>query len=102
MTIYVDWETPKVYTKEEYDKLVQTGLLELANCDCSFSDWLNYHYEMIEVFRMTDEDKERVKEKWFEECKNMVIEDLNCTRYVYACGVPELLTAFIREAKERG
>lgn len=103
MTVYVDWKTPKVYTKEEYDNLVLKGAMELVNCDSSFGDWLNYnYYEMIDIFRMTEEDKEKVRAEWFEECKNMVIEDLDCTKYTYVCGVPELLTAFIREAKERG
>ena len=102
MTIYVDWETPKVYTEEEYNELVQTGIFELETNDHSFSDWLNYNYEIDVVFRMTNEDKEDVKRAWLEECKNIVIEDLNCTKYTYACGVTDLLTAFIREGKERG
>ena len=62
--LYVDWEKKDILNEHEYNEMLRK--LEYTN-DKEFSNWLSLHYSAAYIFRMDEEDKKDVANKFLAE-----------------------------------
>lgn len=78
VVLYVDWSNEEIYSAREYNEMVKE--LEDTN-DEEFFDWLNLHYSAAYIFKMDEEDRKDVYNKFLAECRKDTEETCNrCQR----------------------
>ena len=71
VTVYVDWESHKILTMEQFEEEVALFVKELKDDNCEYNDRLyNFleekHLDIVDLFHMSETDKEALREE-FEE-----------------------------------
>ena len=59
---YVNWNTKKICSEYEISKKVNSLVEEYMESE-PFNDFLNCNFTAIEIFDLTDEEKERIKKE---------------------------------------
>ena len=77
--IYVDWQRKKILDEKGYKEFKASTINEVADDyfkeNCEFSEFLcDQDYSYADIFKMTDEEKEKVKAKWKAQCKESAEE----------------------------
>lgn len=77
--IYVDWKHEEILSEKDYKEFKDRKVNEIA--DDYFEDPYELNeffgdndYTYVDIFKMTDEEKEAVKEKWKAHCKESAEE----------------------------
>lgn len=69
--IYINWNEQEVMTQEEYERIRDDRLDEKLQDDWEFNEWLAGEYNLYEIFSMSEDEKDEVRERytaWCEEC----------------------------------
>ena len=71
VTVYVDWESHKILTMEQFEEEVALFVKELKDDNCEYNDRLyifleEKHLDVIDMFYMSETDKVALREE-FEE-----------------------------------
>ena len=72
--VYVDWRNEEILSEKDYKEFKERKVKEMADDyfedDYALDGFLdNGDYTYVGIFQMTDEEKEKVKEKWRAQCK---------------------------------
>ncbi len=78
ITIYVDWKHEEVLSEKEYKEFKERKVNEIADDyfedDYEFGEFLGENYTCADIFKMTDEEREKVKAEWKAQCKESAEE----------------------------
>ena len=76
--VYVNWKDEEVLNEKDYMEFRDRKVNEIADDyfedDYEFGEFLSEDYTRSEIFRMTEEDKEKVKKAWKAQCKESAEE----------------------------
>lgn len=73
VNVYVNWNEQKVY---DYEAFLEEMQNEVDNYyDDWAGEWLDEHYTGLELFNLTDSEKEEIEEKMKEELLQGTIDD---------------------------
>lgn len=64
IVLYIDWEKKKILNESEYNKMLRK--LEYTT-DEEFSNWLNLYYSSAYIFKMNEDDKKEITNKFLAE-----------------------------------
>lgn len=71
------YEECEVISQEQYDEQALARANEIYEDEREFFDWLEEHFDVEEVWKMTDEEKTAVREKAYSaHCKNWAYDDM--------------------------
>ena len=59
--LYVDWENQELYTKADFEKVVEAEMDELKEWEYTFEDFLNEKFTTSEIFCMSCIEKTAVE-----------------------------------------
>ena len=62
--IYVNHESHEVLNESDFENYAARKGAEVADCDDSFSEWLDENYYSSDLFYMTEEQRAKVREMW--------------------------------------
>ena len=62
INVYVNWNTKEICSEYKITKKVNSLVEEYMESE-PFNDFLNCNFTAIEIFDLTDEEKERIKEE---------------------------------------
>ena len=79
--VYINWVDREVMTQEEYERMRDDRLDEKLQDDWDFNEWLAGEYNLNEVFDMTDDDKDEVRERYQRYCEECVEDGMRDDGY---------------------
>ena len=74
ITVYADWKHEEILSEKDYKEFKERKVNEMADDyfedNYEFNEFLgNGDYNYADIFKMTDEEKEKVKAEWIAQCK---------------------------------
>lgn len=70
VTVYVNWNEQKILTENEYKEELNRRAEDFCADDASLADWLEEHYNFLDLYYLKDSQKEEVRKAFFEESRN--------------------------------
>ena len=67
----------EIITIEEYDEILKDREEEIRLDEREFSDYLSENYSTDEIFAMTEEDKQKVREDFESNCRDWASDNLS-------------------------
>lgn len=58
--VYVNWNTKQVVGAGEMEGIIQERYADYISQDGRLYDWLEAHYDILEVYRMSEQEKEEL------------------------------------------
>ena len=91
--VYVDWKHEEILSEKDYKEFKDRKINEMADeyfeDNYELNEFLCDDYNHAELFRMTDEEKEKVKADWIARCKEYAEETFE-NEYEYEENVLEV------------
>lgn len=75
--VYVDWNEHKIYSEKEVRAREKKIAGSYFDDEDGFSDWLDENFSGIEIFKMTEDDKEAAKNSYKDACRDWAQEATN-------------------------
>ena len=76
--VYADWKHEEILSEKDYKEFKERKVNEMADDyyedDYEFGEFLAEKYSCSEIFKMTNEEKEKVKADWKAQCKESAEE----------------------------
>lgn len=76
INVYVNWNTKEICSEYEMPKKVNSLVEEYMESE-PFNDFLNCNFTAIEIFDLTDEEKERIEKEARITFLEEIIDDIN-------------------------
>lgn len=74
--VWVNWNSQTVISPEEHQEIVRDTLeTEWYNDESYLEDFLTENYSSSELLNMTESEKDKVREKFREQCEKVYCED---------------------------
>ena len=71
--VYADWKHEEILGEKDYKEFKERKVNEMADNyfedDYEFGEFLGEKYTCADIFKMTDEEREKVKKEWKAKCK---------------------------------
>lgn len=75
--VYVNWHEEGVISEKEYKEKIEKSANEYAKSFGDFSDWLNDQYHADDIWGMSENDRNAVKEEYREACQCWAEDEVN-------------------------
>ena len=79
--VYVDWRHDEILSEKEYKEYKERKVNETADNyfedEYEFGEFLAKNYTCADIFKVTDEEKEKVKAEWKVRCRADAEENFN-------------------------
>ena len=74
--VWVNWNAQTIVSPEEHREIVDNALSEEWYNDYNYlDDYLSENYSSVDLFNMSESEKEKVHEKFREHCEKIYLED---------------------------
>ena len=70
VTVYVNWSEQEVFSEDEYKKELDRRVEEFCADDVNFGEWLDTHYDSLELYNLQDDQKEEVRKAFFDDVRD--------------------------------
>ena len=77
VTVYVNWHTEEVISEKEYEEKIEKSAKDYVESEADFSDWLNDQYRADDIWEMSENGRNAVKEEYYEACQTWAEEEVN-------------------------
>jgi hypothetical protein len=91
ITVHLDCRSGEVIAAAEYEKKFQEVYEDIKEDEDEFGYWLNKNYKPTDIWRLTEEEKDDILEKWVECAKTVAKETLEDDWSAYRFTLEELL-----------
>ena len=79
---YVHWENEEIISEAEYEAKLEEETNIAAADDYHFGEWLDKYYTAINIWNMSEEEKEEVNAQWLKYCRESMEYELGYERRV--------------------
>ena len=79
--IYINWNEQEVMTQEEYERIRDDRLDEKLQDDWDFNEWLAGEYNLYEIFSMSEDEKDEVRDRYSAWCADCVADGMRDDGY---------------------
>lgn len=70
--MYVNWNACTILNEKEFKEIVQLDVNHRENDNEALNEFLEDKYYLSDIFYMSEEEKERVKEEWKKDCEEWI------------------------------
>ena len=74
--MYVNWDVCTILNEKEFKEIVQRDVNHRENDNEALNEFLEDKYYLSDIFYMSEEEKERVKEEWKKDCEDYIWDEL--------------------------
>ena len=71
-----DYSEGEILSKEEFEKLKASKAIDRVADDDSFEGYLSRKYSLLEIFEMSESEKEKVEEMFKEDCEEDIESEM--------------------------
>lgn len=75
--VYANWNEREVISEKEYKEMIEKSAEEYVESYADFADWLNDNYHPDDIWEMSENDRNAVKEEYREVCHCSAEEEVN-------------------------
>lgn len=79
--IYINWNDQELMTQEEYERIRDDRLDEKLQDDWDFNEWLAGEYNLNEIFDMSEDEKDDVRDRYRSYCEECVEDGMRDDGY---------------------
>ena len=77
VTVYANWGEEKIISEKEYKEKIEKSAKQYAASYADFADWLNNNYHPDDIWKMSENDRNTVKEEYREASHTWAEDEVN-------------------------